>query len=298
MSLILADLVESHAAQLRERLGEVTSVEMQEAAHEGRIAAKRLRYLVEPFGGEISGASALVKRIKALQEVLGQMHDAYVAAGVIADAMADLEEGDDEPRDGLAALADIAQGEVEARYAEAEAEWMGDAAEPFFADVAALVARLRAGGENREIERKYLLRGMPTLPDGAVRTDIVQGYVPGERLNERVRRVRREGKTKFYRTIKMGSGLSRMELEEETTELIFRRLWSLTRGRRVQKVRYRVREGDLTWEIDRFRDRELFLAEIELPSEDTEVVLPDWLRDCVERDVTGESEYVNINLAR
>ncbi|HEX8392574.1 MAG TPA: CHAD domain-containing protein [Longimicrobium sp.] len=298
MSLVLADLVERHAAELRERLAEVRSVDMQEVAHEGRIAAKRLRYLIEPFGGELSGASALVKRIKALQETLGQMHDAHVAAGVIADALGDLEEDDDEPRDGLAALAGIAQAEVQARYAEVEAEWLGDGAEPFFAGVAELVARLRSGGENREIERKYLLRGMPVLPEGAVRTDIVQGYVPGERLNERVRRVRREGTTKFYRTIKMGSGLSRMELEEETTELIFRRLWSLTRGRRVQKVRYRVRDGDFTWEIDRFRDRSLFLAEIELPSEDTEVALPDWLRDCVERDVTGEPEYVNLNLAR
>jgi CHAD domain-containing protein/CYTH domain-containing protein len=298
MSLVLADLVELHSSQLRERLGEVRGVEMQEVAHEGRIAAKRLRYLVEPFSGETPGAAALVKRIKALQEVLGQMHDAHVAAGVIADALGGLDEDEDEARPGLEALAGVADAEVHARYAEVKSEWLDDGAQPFFTEVAALVARLRAGGDDREIERKYLLHTMPTLPEGAIKTDIAQGYVPGERLNERVRRVKRGGKSRFYRTIKMGSGISRMELEEETTELIFRRLWSLTRGRRVQKIRYRVQQGDFTWEIDQFRDRELYLAEIELPSEDTEVVLPDWLRDCVDRDVTGEPEYVNINLAR
>jgi CYTH domain-containing protein len=153
------------------------------------------------------------------------------------------------------------------------------------------------GGENREIERKYLLRRMPPLPEGAIRTDIAQGYLPGERLNERVRRVRRGGEVRYYRTIKTGSGLSRMELEEETTERIFRHLWRLTKGARIRKLRFRVAEGDLTWEIDRFRGRRLVLAEVELPSEDADAPIPEWLAPCVEREVTGEKEYVNINLA-
>ena len=50
--------------------------------------------------------------------------------------------------------------------------------------------------------------------------------------------------------------------------------------------------------FDEFLDRELFLAEIELPSEETEVVLPEWLSEQVEREVTGEDEYVNVNLAK
>jgi CYTH domain-containing protein len=88
-----------------------------------------------------------------------------------------------------------------------------------------------------------------------------------------------------------------MELEEETTERIFRHLWRLTKGARIRKLRFRVAEGDLTWEIDRFRGRRLVLAEVELPSEDADAPIPAWLAPCVEREVTGEKEYVNINLA-
>jgi adenylate cyclase len=131
-----------------------------------------------------------------------------------------------------------------------------------------------------------------------VRTEIAQGYLPGERLQERVRRVRGAGEpARYYRTVKLGSGLSRTEVEEEADAATFRRLWPLTQGRRIRKLRFKVPDGDLTWEIDRFRGRRLFLAEIELPSEEYEVRIPEWLRDAIDRDVTGEDEYVNVNLA-
>jgi CYTH domain-containing protein len=58
-----------------------------------------------------------------------------------------------------------------------------------------------------------------------------------------------------------------------------------------------VPEGALTWEIDVFLDRDLVLAEVELPG-DQDVTIPEWLAAQVVRDVTGESEYVNLNLAR
>jgi adenylate cyclase len=75
-------------------------------------------------------------------------------------------------------------------------------------------------------------------------------------------------------------------------------LWPLTEGRRVRKRRHRVREGERQWEIDEFLDRDLFLAEVELPSTDAPVELPDWLRPHVVREVTTEDEYKNENLAR
>ena len=57
-------------------------------------------------------------------------------------------------------------------------------------------------------------------------------------------------------------------------------------------------EGELIWEVDEFTDRDLVLAEVELPSEDVKPGLPDWIAPYVVREVTGESEYANINLAR
>jgi CYTH domain-containing protein len=59
-----------------------------------------------------------------------------------------------------------------------------------------------------------------------------------------------------------------------------------------------VQDGDLTWEIDEFLDRDLVLAEVELsPGEPTDVELPAWLRPHVEREVTGDEAYSNFKLA-
>ncbi|NNK48458.1 MAG: adenylate cyclase, partial [Gemmatimonadetes bacterium] len=92
--------------------------------------------------------------------------------------------------------------------------------------------------------------------------------------------------------------IRRIELQEDTDRATFEVLWPLTRGRRVIKRRYRVPEGGLTWEVDEFTDRDLVLAEIELPSEEMKPKLPEWIAPYVVREVTGESEYVNVNLAR
>jgi CHAD domain-containing protein/CYTH domain-containing protein len=298
----VAERVAEHAEALRSALATVRSLDDQERAHEARIHAKRLRYLLEPFADEREDARALVKQLKKLQDVLGEMHDAHGAGGLLAAERAKAEAKDPLPEPdvlpGLDALAATARAETERRFAQAEGEWLGDAAAGFFARVDALAAELRGGGD-REIERKFLLRDMPPLPRDAVRTEIVQGYLPGDRLQERVRRVRRTGEPpRYFRTVKLGTGLSRTEVEEEADEATFRRLWPLTKGRRVQKLRFRVAVRELTWEIDRFRGRRLVLAEVELPSEDHAVPIPYWLRDYVVRDVTGEDEYVNINLAR
>ncbi|HEX6368269.1 MAG TPA: CHAD domain-containing protein [Longimicrobium sp.] len=305
MAGVVADLVVAHVADLRKKLDASGSIAEQEALHEARISAKRLRYLLEPFTDDFPEAAWAVKRIKKMQDTLGEMHDAHVA-GLLLDAeRVAAEEMDPRPEPdpvpGLSALKTAADREMERLYTEACVSWLAGRATAFLARVDALAEEMRGGaaGADQEIERKFLLRRMPALPDGAVRTEIVQGYLPGERLQERIRRVRRHGEPpRYFRTVKLGSGISRTEIEEEADEATFRRLWSLTKGRRIRKLRFKVREGELTWEIDRFAGRRLVLAEIELPSEDFDVQIPAWLRDHVERDVTGEDEYVNINLAR
>jgi len=98
--------------------------------------------------------------------------------------------------------------------------------------------------------------------------------------------------------VKLGEGVTRTEVEEETTEAIFLAMWPLTKRRRLRKRRYEVDVDGLTWEIDEFRNRDLVLAEVELDSEDDDVTFPDWLASAVQREVTGEPEFLNINLAR
>ena len=150
-----------------------------------------------------------------------------------------------------------------------------------------------------EIERKYLLRALPGRVAGAPSLEIDQGYLPGSRINERIRRAVGAGETRYYRTVKAGSGLTRIEIEEETTALFFETVWPLTRGARVRKRRYLVPEGTDRWEIDEFLDRQgLVLAELELDRSDQRVVIPPWLAEVLDREVTDDRAYTNHALAR
>lgn len=156
-----------------------------------------------------------------------------------------------------------------------------------------------------EIERVFLLSGMPPLPPGADAVKIEQGYLPDGGTSEtgalegRVRRTTRRGsEVRCFHTVKKGLGLVRTEEEREIPVVEFERLWPSTAGRRISKTRHEVKSGDLTWEIDEFDGIDLILAEVELPTEDAEAPMPAWLKPHVVREVTEEPEFRNFNLAR
>src|SRR6185436_13364561 len=142
----------------------------------------------------------------------------------------------------------------------------------------------------------YLLTGMPADAPAGELLEIDQGYLPGNRLVERVRRVRTGDRTEYYRTIKVGRGLDRHELEDQTTESVFKALWPLTKGRRVEKRRHRIADNGRFWELDEFVDRALVLAEGEIDHGET-VVPPKWLEPLIDHDVTDDDAYRNQSLA-
>lgn len=152
---------------------------------------------------------------------------------------------------------------------------------------------------DREIERKYLLRG---LPEGITRypsQEIDQGYIPGTQVRERVRRIRDGDSVRYVRTVKLGTGVERWEFEEPTTEQFFTAVWPLTEGRRVRKRRYRVPSPSGEWEIDEFLDRpNFYLAEIELAHASEQPTPPPEIAAVIVRDVTDEPDYSNYRLAR
>ena len=150
-----------------------------------------------------------------------------------------------------------------------------------------------------EIERKYLLRALPDRAAGAPFVEIDQGYLPGSRINERVRRAVGPKGATYTRTVKAGSGISRIEVEEETTAQFFETVWPLTAGVRVHKRRYSIWEGNDEWLIDEFLDREgLVLAELELEQAEQVVRIPVWLALVLDREVTNDRAYTNYALAR
>src|SRR5258706_13433126 len=66
------------AAELRRSLEKIHSRSDHEEIHEARIAAKQLRYLLEPVTGEVYGAGAIVKDLEEFQEIAGDSHEGHV----------------------------------------------------------------------------------------------------------------------------------------------------------------------------------------------------------------------------
>ena len=319
---VLGSLVGEHAAELRRRIGFVRTEDDAREAHAARIAGKRLRYLLEPVVPHVEGGDALLERLKALQDALGDLHDAHIWLLILHEVVAEfaVQEGHrfahalmspdrgrveraarrrQPARSGFVDVALLAQERAGDAFRRFQQLARGGAARRFFRDLERVAGSLEARGRaGLEIERKYLLSQLPPdLPgDDCVR--IMQGYLPGQRLVERVRTVE-QGRTRhYYRTVKAGTGVARMELEEETTRVVHAALWPLTEGRRVQKRRHRVLADERLWAIDEFTDRPLVLAEVELPSADAAVTFPAWLAPYVEREVTGDPAYLNLTLAR
>ena len=285
---VAARRVRAASGLLKERLRRVQGYSSVDAIHRARIAAKHLRYLLEPFAPAVSEGQATVDRLKALQDGFGDVHDAHVFGDELKAALPDAERAASVGASlvpGLEALMASLLARGQHAYDQVAAGWLGEAAAPFFTGVDALAKEIAAlVDRDREVERKFLLTGLPTLPGGESPVEIEQGYLPGERLIERVRRIRSDEGEELVRT-------------EPVSADVFDQLWPLTEGRRLRKRRYRVSDGDLTWEIDEFLDRDLVLAEVELAGRPVDVEVPAWLQPHVDREVTEDEAYSNLRLA-
>ena len=139
-----------------------------------------------------------------------------------------------------------------------------------------------------EIERKFLVRSelLPkSLPEG---DELEQGYLSVDPV-VRVRLVTGHDGTRHAELTIKGSGLlSRAEFNYPIPDEDAEALLGIC-ARSLRKVRRRLGPFDL----DHFRDRGLWLAEIELRDEREAFERPPWLGE----EVTGDPSYSNSRLA-
>jgi len=147
-----------------------------------------------------------------------------------------------------------------------------------------------------EIERKFLVANSDWQKESESWSVYLQGYFPGKVTT----RVRIKSNKIAELTIKGDPLDDNKRAKSEYNYDIplsdaYAMLTEFCMKRIIKKLRYQIKHGRFTWEIDEFigRHRGLVVAEIELDYFDQEVELPSW----VGREVTGDNRFSNRSLA-
>ena len=140
-----------------------------------------------------------------------------------------------------------------------------------------------------EIERKFLVREDQLPADLPPGDELEQGYLSTDPTTVRVRLVATPDGTRHAELTIKGKGLvSRPEFNYPIPAGDAEALLRLC-SRSLRKIRRKLGR----WDLDHFRARDLWLAEIELEAEDERFDRPPWLGE----EVTTDPNYSNSRLA-
>lgn len=147
-----------------------------------------------------------------------------------------------------------------------------------------------------EIERKFLVLSNVFISEAFSKKRIVQAYLSSN--PERTVRVRIK-EDKAFLTIKgkgNASGTTRLEWETEIPVLDAEQLLLICEEGIIDKIRYEIKIGKHTFEVDVFagENQGLIMAEIELKSEDEVFEKPFWLG----QEVTNDERFYNAYLSK
>ena len=147
-----------------------------------------------------------------------------------------------------------------------------------------------------EIERKFLVKSNDFKSQAFIQNRIAQGYLNSN--PERTVRVRIKGEKGFLTIKGKGNegGMTRFEWEKEIPVEEALLLLNLCEGGKIDKIRFEIKVGNHTFEVDEFfgENEGLIIAEIELSSENESFEKPNWLGE----EVTNDERYYNAYLSR
>jgi hypothetical protein len=146
-----------------------------EEAHRARIAAKRLRYLLEPLVRRAPGTKGLTTQLKGLQDVLGHLHDLHVMSEEIASSLTALSRSPAErpsgAESGLRALERLANEQESAAFASFKAHWGEQRGSGFFARADELGRALASTAGNSPEGLPSLSLSQSRRPDPALNAE-------------------------------------------------------------------------------------------------------------------------------
>ena len=146
----------------------------------------------------------------------------------------------------------------------------------------------------QEIERKFLVLDDSFKHEAFSKSHIRQGYICSEKGRTVRVRIRDE---RAYITIKgpsLNGGLSRYEFEQEIPLADAHELMKLCEPGIIDKIRWLVKSGDHTFEVDEFfgENEGLVMAEVELKNEHETPKMPHFIG----QEVTDDRRYYNSQL--
>lgn len=162
-----ASLLRRVALKLKRRLRGFKTAHEDEPLHRARIAAKQLRYLLEPFRWRCAASRKAIVRLKRLQDCLGAVHDlnllisalgrcAKKEVGAWSRRLVESASGGParpgrpshgagDPAPGLVKLAGLAGKRRAKLFDRYRSSWESGRTEKFFLDIEAAAARLASG---------------------------------------------------------------------------------------------------------------------------------------------------------
>lgn len=162
-----------------------------------------------------------------------------------------------------------------------------------------------------EIERKWILKRVPELAFKHEAWDLNYAYTEDDKRYQEVILLNQHSERRYHIVFKEGEGLTRRETTIPISEEDYIEKATDPDTKKISKTRYMVPHTDGLIEIDDYKDMNLVIMEYEIEVavgndmldeianefKTKDLNFPGEVQRCIIKEVTGENEYSNKNLA-